>query len=163
MSMLALQSVDEDTAEENAQGLFEVFERVVSSMAFLAADRIEAGEHALDLSLEYDVRMNGAQPVVLVVRTNVGFAKQLAESAIGEAVTATEAIDSFKELVNVICGNLITEHWHLEQKHFEPFIPVPSRAELWPVADPDGAVAIAVDQAVVEIFYWKESLPSLEA
>jgi hypothetical protein len=137
--------------------LFEVFERVVSSMAFLPADLIPWSTRIEALTEEFIVDLEDSCSFTLLVRCDRAFPKLLAESASGGAATDEDAQDAFKELVNILCGNLMSEFWSPEKTHGQPFMPRPGHESPMVGGPSDASCTVGVGDCVVQVLYWDNS------
>ena len=141
-------------ADDASNQLFAIFEKIVSSMAFLPADILPWPYQIQALPVEYIASISGPRPVTVVVRCDRDFPALLAEAETGQASSDKESLDSFRELVNVLFGNLISDLWDIRSEGLHSFIPRPSTPAEAPLRSPDGICTIGIEHSVVQIAYW---------
>jgi CheY-specific phosphatase CheX len=99
---------------------------VLGDLAFLIADTAPPAETTGTIWLQGDVRYDGAESGRLTCWCTRQFAIQLAANLLGtdpdDAEALTDAEDALQELLNVLCGNLVTA-WYGDTAVFNLSIP----------------------------------------
>ena len=139
--------------------LFEIFDQVLRTWAFLPAEPAPMASSSLELPLSFAVAISAPKQALLLVRGEAPFGKLLAESVTGEAQTEAEGADAFKELVNLFCGHLSTDFWSTQTSRFEAFMPRASSAMGLASQNPDACCGAKVENHYVEIRLFSRSQP----
>ncbi len=90
-----------------------IFSNILSDMAFIFTSELDADAPPPVLTLKVRIRYTGPNCGTLELRCGGHFAATLAANLLGVEPTDSEAdqgrLDALKELMNVVCGNLVTE------------------------------------------------------
>ena len=134
------------------QALLGVLEQVLCDWAFLPADSAgRPGPGPVPLPLEVRMDLSGDREGCLVLRCSQGFGLKLAQGALGEdQASPDQAADALAEICNLVSK-------HLAGKVVEKLaasVPIPSRPETWPAAEPDAAAALACGAEAFEARLW---------
>jgi hypothetical protein len=135
--------------------LFHLLQGVLAQWIFLGADMAPEDASSAGPWLEYMVKLGEPAPAVLVLRCSHAAAALIAASATGsdDADEATAA-DAFRELANVVCGNVMDRYLKRGAKPFATFLPVPSTPQDWPAGRPDYRCVALVEGHGVEAMVW---------
>lgn len=138
------------------QKLYWLTQEVLGNWAFLPADPSDFSRSATKPGLEYLASIQGRHGLTVVVCGDLSTGQLLAESATGEKAAPGQAMDAFKELVNLLCGHLQTELLGGQAGHFQPFIPRACLKAEWPAPRPSASCAVDIEGNHMEVHVWLE-------
>ncbi len=89
------------------------FEKIIENQAFMFADVVDSLEFEVEEYIQLSINFIGKVTGVIKFTTNYEMGKELASSILGldfdEEPSKEDIIDSLQELLNVTCGNFVTE------------------------------------------------------
>jgi hypothetical protein len=142
-----------DSRTPSGLDLFKVFQGVLSRWAYLPSEYAgEAAGEGKEWGLSLGVSLEPEINALLVVRGRKEFGDLLLESTGGEPARPSDAEDSFRELVNLCCGHLLTTLW--PSYRLAGFLPVPVPSAEIPSGPPSVSCALKVENQPVEILVW---------
>jgi hypothetical protein len=109
------------------------------------------GETPLGLSLEIMIRFNGPFGGCLVVRGSEGLTEVIAA---GHPPLPPFSGGHFVELARLYFERLAGEYWKSIQARLKVDTPQVSDPNLWPGAKPQSALAVLVEDKIIEVRLW---------
>lgn len=148
--------------QQKTATLAAIFSEVLANLAFMFNDDEAADPSPGELWFETHIGYRGSERGMLYLRCTMEFASLLASNLLGvdpqDEDAEAKAIDSVKEFMNIVCGQLITT-WYGDDEVFDLTIPETTALAETPelnVEDNDNLTTMSVEGHRVQLEFHED-------